>query len=55
MKIFITGVAGFIGFHTVKKLVNLGFTVVGIDNINDYYDTKPLLVDHLSMLTSSLC
>ena len=36
-KILVTGVAGFIGFHTVVKLVKLGFDVVGIDNINDYY------------------
>ncbi len=38
-KILITGTAGFIGFHLVKKLINQGYTVVGIDNINDYYDT----------------
>ena len=36
-KILVTGVAGFIGFHTVLKLIKLGFDVVGIDNINDYY------------------
>ena len=36
-KILVTGVAGFIGFHTVEKLVKLGFNVIGIDNINDYY------------------
>ena len=37
-KIFITGVAGFIGFHLAKKLIEIGFTVIGIDNLNDYYD-----------------
>ncbi len=38
MKILVTGAAGFIGFHLSKKLLALGHTVVGIDNINDYYD-----------------
>lgn len=37
-KILVTGAAGFIGFHLCKRLLNLGHTVVGIDNINDYYD-----------------
>ncbi|WP_276964940.1 NAD-dependent epimerase [Chryseobacterium sp.] len=37
-KILITGCAGFIGFHLCKKLLNLGYVVVGLDNINDYYD-----------------
>jgi UDP-glucuronate 4-epimerase len=34
----ITGAAGFIGFHTSKKLLEAGESVVGYDNINDYYD-----------------
>ena len=38
MKILVTGTAGFIGFHLVKKLLERGDTVVGLDNINDYYD-----------------
>ncbi len=38
MKILITGTAGFIGFHLAKKLLELGHEVVGLDNINDYYD-----------------
>jgi len=38
--ILVSGVAGFIGFHLVKKLVNNGYDVLGIDNINDYYDVK---------------
>jgi UDP-glucuronate 4-epimerase len=38
MKILITGTAGFIGFHTAKSLIEKGFEVVGLDNINDYYD-----------------
>jgi len=36
----ITGVAGFIGFHLAKRLLKDGFTVVGIDNMNSYYDVK---------------
>ena len=39
-KILVTGAAGFIGFHVCQKLVKLGFTVVGLDNINDYYDVN---------------
>mgnify|MGYP001365476055 CR=1 FL=1 len=39
-KILITGSAGFIGFHLVKSLVDLGHNVIGIDNINDYYDVN---------------
>jgi UDP-glucuronate 4-epimerase len=37
-KVLVTGAAGFIGFHTCKKLVGLGFEVTGLDNVNDYYD-----------------
>jgi len=39
LKVLITGTAGFIGFHLVKKFVDEGHEVVGLDNINDYYDT----------------
>ena len=39
-KVLVTGSAGFIGFHLSKKLIELGYTVVGIDNLNDYYDVK---------------
>lgn len=38
--VLVTGVAGFIGFHLTKHLLKLGANVVGIDNINDYYDQK---------------
>lgn len=37
-KILVTGAAGFIGFHLSKKLIAAGFTVVGLDNLNNYYD-----------------
>ena len=40
MKILITGVAGFIGFHTAKESLLRGDDVVGVDNVNDYYDTS---------------
>ncbi|HBV2713347.1 TPA: NAD-dependent epimerase [Klebsiella pneumoniae] len=40
MKFLVTGAAGFIGFHVSKRLLNDGHQVVGIDNINDYYDVK---------------
>lgn len=40
MKVLVTGAAGFIGFHVAKTLLTRGDTVVGIDNINDYYDVK---------------
>jgi UDP-glucuronate 4-epimerase len=40
MKILITGTAGFIGYHLAKKFIERGDTVVGIDNINDYYDVE---------------
>lgn len=40
MKILITGSAGFIGYHLAKRLINEGHEVVGIDNLNHYYDVK---------------
>ncbi|CAG5069904.1 UDP-glucose 4-epimerase [Dyadobacter sp. CECT 9623] len=46
MKVLVTGAAGFIGFHLVQKLVENGHSVVGIDNINDYYSVD-LKLDRL--------
>ncbi|MDX1760858.1 MAG: NAD-dependent epimerase [Christiangramia sp.] len=48
-KILITGAAGFIGFHLSKKLVDAGYQVIGLDNINNYYSTK-LKYDRLEVL-----
>jgi UDP-glucuronate 4-epimerase len=38
VKLLVTGAAGFIGFHTAKKLLERGDEVVGLDNLNEYYD-----------------
>ena len=40
MKILVTGAAGFIGFHLCQKLLEENHTVLGIDNINNYYDVN---------------
>ena len=40
MKILVTGAAGFIGYHLCESLIEDGHEVVGLDNINDYYDVK---------------
>ncbi|MBD5097508.1 MAG: SDR family NAD(P)-dependent oxidoreductase [Lachnospiraceae bacterium] len=47
--IMVTGSAGFIGYHLSKKLLDEGFAVVGIDNLNDYYDVQ-LKLDRLEQL-----
>ena len=39
-RIIVTGAAGFIGFHLSKSLLDDGYEVMGIDNLNDYYDPK---------------
>ncbi len=44
MKYLVTGAAGFIGMHTSKRLLEAGHEVVGLDNINNYYD--PALKEH---------
>ena len=48
-KIIITGSAGFVGFHLSKYLCENGFEVLGIDNLNEYYDVK-LKIDRLEIL-----
>lgn len=49
MKILVTGAAGFIGYHLCEKLLLLGHDVVGLDNLNDYYDVQ-LKIDRLKQL-----
>lgn len=49
MKILITGAAGFIGFHLIKSLLDRSCSIVGIDNMNDYYDPD-LKKDRLKLL-----
>ena len=49
MKILVTGVAGFIGMHSAKKLLDDGHEIIGIDNLNDYYDVS-LKEDRLKTL-----
>src|SRR6195256_2607125 len=40
MKVLVTGAAGFIGYHTAKALLDRGDEVIGLDNLNSYYDVK---------------
>ena len=51
MNILITGCAGFIGFHTSQKFLSEGFNVIGIDNLNSYYDNQ-LKKDRLKKIQS---
>ena len=49
MKILVTGAAGFIGFHTCRQLLDSGYDVIGLDNLNNYYDIN-LKKDRLNIL-----
>jgi UDP-glucuronate 4-epimerase len=49
MQIIVTGAAGFVGFHAAKRLLQDGHTVIGIDNLNDYYPVQ-LKKDRLAQL-----
>ena len=40
MKILVTGSAGFIGYHLASKFIKQGYEVIGIDNLNKYYDAN---------------
>ncbi|MBP7947540.1 MAG: NAD-dependent epimerase [Verrucomicrobia bacterium] len=40
MKLLVTGVAGFIGYHVAERLIARGDQVIGLDNLNDYYDVR---------------
>ena len=51
MKCLVTGAAGFIGFHLSQRLLDRGDSVVGFDNVNDYY-TVQLKLDRLAQLES---
>jgi UDP-glucuronate 4-epimerase len=49
MTILVTGAAGFIGSHTIRRLHQDGHEIVGIDNLNDYYDVN-LKLSRLELL-----
>ena len=53
-KILITGVAGFIGYHLAEKLLKNNYHIIGIDNLNDYYDPnlKKARLDNLNELSN---
>ena len=51
MKVLVTGSSGFIGFHLIKKLLNAGHEVVGIDDHNDYYNPD-LKLKRLALIES---
>ena len=52
MRVLVTGAAGFIGYHTSKRLLECGDEVIGIDNLSDFYDVN-LKKSRLSLLTGS--
>jgi UDP-glucuronate 4-epimerase len=52
MKVLVTGAAGFVGFHTARRLLERGDVVVGLDNLNEYYDVR-LKLARLAILEPS--
>lgn len=52
MRILVTGTGGFIGYHVARRLLDMGVSVVGIDNLNDYYDPR-LKESRLALLSPS--
>lgn len=56
MKVLVTGAAGFIGYHLSERLISEGHTVVGLDNVNDYYDVNLKLgrLKQLGIIDSTL-
>ena len=54
MKVLVTGAAGFIGFHLTLALLDRDDEVVGVDNLNNYYDPalKPVSYTHLTLPTT---
>lgn len=51
MNILVTGAAGFIGMHLSKKLLEIGYNVIGYDNLNDYYEIE-LKKDRLKLIST---
>ncbi len=54
MKILVTGCAGFIGSHTCEFLLKRGDMVLGIDNINDYYEPKLNIAIYNTLLHNTM-
>jgi len=52
MSVLVTGAAGFIGFHLSRRLIAEGVEIVGLDNLNDYYDVN-LKKDRLAILSQA--
>ena len=51
--VLVTGAAGFIGSALVKKLLNLNFIVIGVDNLNEYYDIN-LKLNRIKEINNSI-